>query len=65
LLVLGPFFLALIAMGSLGHRYRLISSVSMVVLVVIMLAEFLRPQLQLRKPLPQSDIRLNISDSPK
>jgi hypothetical protein len=58
---LSSFFLVLLALGRLGHRYRVIAEVLMVALVVVILVEFMRPQLQLRKPPPKPEIKLNIN----
>ena len=55
------FWLALIALGTLGHRYRIIAEVLMVVIFIIILLDFMRPQLQLRKPLPKPETTLNLS----
>jgi hypothetical protein len=57
---LGPFIVALIALGNLGHRYRVVAYVLMVALIAVILAEFMRPRLQLRKPPPKPEITLNI-----
>jgi hypothetical protein len=62
LAVLGPFIVSLIALGGLGHRYRVVSAVLMAALIVVILVEFTRPQLQLRKPLPKPEIELKIND---
>ncbi len=68
LVALSSFMLALIALGGLGHRYRIISSVLMVALMVVIFVVFavqlLRPELQLRKPPPKAEVELKISDSP-
>jgi hypothetical protein len=62
LAVLGPFIVSLLALGGLGHRYRVVSAVLMAALIVVILVEFTRPQLQLRKPLPKPEIELKIND---
>jgi len=58
---LSSFFLALIALGRLGHRFAVISEVLMAAIFVVILVEFMRPQLQLRKPPPKPEIKLNIT----
>jgi hypothetical protein len=55
------FFIALIAVGGRGHRYAIVAEVLMAAIVVVILVEFMRPHLQLRKPLPKPEISLNIS----
>jgi len=56
--------LALIALGGLGHRYRIISSVLMVALMlvvfVVITVQLMRPQLQLREPPPKAEVELKI-----
>ena len=65
---LAPLMLALIALGGLGHRYRIIASVLLFALMVAFLvatsAQLLRPELQLRKPPPKAEVELKISDPP-
>ena len=58
---LSSFFLALIALGRLGHRFAIIAEVLMAAIFVVILVEFMRPQLQLRKPPPKPEIKLNIA----
>ena len=58
------FWLALIALGTLGHRYRIIAEVLMVAIFVVILVDFMRPQLQLRKPLPKPETTLSLSGPP-
>jgi hypothetical protein len=53
-------WVGLIALGGLGHRYRVIAEVLMVAIAVVILVEFMRPQLQLRKPPPKPEIELKI-----
>jgi hypothetical protein len=55
------FFIALIAVGGRGHRYAIVAEVLMAAIVVVIFVEFMRPHLQLRKPLPKPGISLNIS----
>lgn len=63
MVAMSGFFLALIALGRLGHRFAIVSEILMVVILVIIFAEVLRPQLQLRKPLPKPEVELKIDDS--
>ncbi len=58
-----PFFIALIAVSGRGHRYAIVAEVLMVAITVVILVEFMRPQLQVRKPLPKPEITLNINGS--
>jgi hypothetical protein len=58
---LSSFFLALLALSRLGHRYAVIAEVLMVAIFVVILVEFTHPQLQLRKPPPKPEIQLNIN----
>jgi hypothetical protein len=58
---LSSFFLARLALGRLGHRFAVIFEVLTIAVFVVILLEFMRPQLQLRKPLPKPEIRLNIN----
>jgi hypothetical protein len=62
---LSSFFLSLLALGRLGHRFAVIAELLMVAIIVVMLVEFTRPQLQLRKPPPKPEIKLDINGSPK
>ncbi len=66
LVALSSFMMALIALGGLGHRYRIISSVLlvalMVVIFVLITVQVLRPELQLRKPPPKAEVELKIND---
>ena len=57
------FFLALISLGTLGHTYAIVAEVLMVVIIVIIIAELMRPQLQLRAPLPKPEDELKINNS--
>ena|SRR5712672_164200 len=56
------FFLALITLGRLGHTYAIVAEVLMVLIVVVMFVELMRPQLQLREPLPKPEVELKIND---
>ncbi len=58
---LASFLLATIALGTMGHRFATIAEVLMVGIFVVMLAGLMRPQLQLRKPLPNPEIELKIN----
>jgi len=61
LTALSGFLIALIALGGLGHRSAIVAEVLMVVLFfAIFFIEFWQPKLQLRKPLPKPEIKLNI-----
>ena len=58
-----PFFIALIAVSGRGRRYAIVAEVLMVAITVVILVEFMRPQLQVRKPLPKPETTLNINGS--
>jgi uncharacterized paraquat-inducible protein A len=58
---MSSFFLALLALGTLGHRFAIVAEVLMGVIFVIILVEFMRPQLQLRKSLPKPEVELKIN----
>jgi hypothetical protein len=58
-----PFFIVLTALGSRGHRLAVFAESLMVAIAVVILVESMRPQLQLRKPLPKPEITLNIKGS--
>src|SRR5713226_9763253 len=60
--VLMPLWAGLIALGGRGHRFAVIAYVFMVAMIVVILLEFMRPRLQLRKPLPKPEIELKIDD---
>ncbi len=60
-IVLMPLWVGLIALGVQGHRFAIIAEVLMVAIMAVILVEFMRPQLQLRKPPPKPEIRLNIN----
>ena len=62
---LTSFWLALIPLGTLGHKYAIFAEGAMAVIFVLILVEFSRPQLQLRKPLPEPEVTLNLEDSTK
>jgi hypothetical protein len=56
-----PLWVGLIALGRQGHRFAVIAEVLMVAIFVVILLEFMHPQLQLRKPPPKPEITLNIN----
>ena len=66
LVAAGPCLLVLIALGNLGHRYRVIAEVLLAVMLAVVLVvtvlELMRPQLQLRKTLAKPKIELKIND---
>ncbi len=62
LLALGPLLMVFIALGGRSHRFAVVAEVLMVGMFVVVLVEFMRPQLQLRKPLPKPEIKLNINE---
>jgi hypothetical protein len=59
---MSSFFLALLALGTLGPRFAIVAEVLMGVIFVIILVEFMRPKLQLRKPPPKPEVELKIND---
>jgi hypothetical protein len=61
LVAASPLLLVLIALGGRSHRLGVVAEVLMVALFVVILVEFMRPQLQLRKPPPKPEITLNIN----
>jgi hypothetical protein len=56
-----PLWIGLIALGGRGHRFAVIAEVLMGAIFVVILLEFMRPRLQLRKPPPEPEIALNIN----
>jgi hypothetical protein len=59
-------FLAVISLGRLlGPRHIVLAEGLLVAVVIAMLVVLLRVQLQVRKPLPEPEIRLNIGGSSK
>ena len=46
-----------------GYRFAMFVEVFMTATILVMLVELMHPQLQLRKPLPKAEIRLNINGS--
>jgi hypothetical protein len=58
---LSSFFLVLVALGGRGHRFAVIAEVLMAAIFVVILVEFMRPQLQLRKPSSKPEITLDIN----
>jgi len=61
-LPLMSFWLALLALGRLGHRLAVIAEVLMLAIFVVILVKLMRPELQLRKPLPKPESELKIND---
>jgi hypothetical protein len=55
-----PFFIVLTAMGGRGHRVAAFAEVLMVAIIVVIIVEFMQPQLQVRRPLPKPETTLNI-----
>ena len=53
-----PLWISLIALGGQGHRSRVIALVLMFAIIVVIFVEFMRPQLQLRKPAPKPEIKV-------
>jgi hypothetical protein len=62
---LSSFFLVLLGLGRLGHRFAVISEVLMVAICIVILVQFMRPELQLRKPPAKPEIRLDINSPSK
>jgi hypothetical protein len=56
-----PLWVGLIAFARLGHRFGVVAEVLMAAITAVILVEFMRPQLQLRKPLPKPETKLNLS----
>ena len=54
------FFVALLGLGRLSHRFAVIAEVLMAAILLVILVKFMRPELQLRKPPPKPEIKLNI-----
>ena len=65
-MALVPLMIGLIALGQQdGHRFAVMAMVLMLAIVILILLEsILRPQFQLRKALPEPEIRLNINNPP-
>jgi hypothetical protein len=59
-LVLPPLLICLSALGHQSHRFALLAEGVIVVAFVVMFVELMHPQLQLRKPLPKPETRLNL-----
>lgn len=55
------FWLALLALGRLGHRFAILAEVLMAGLFVVILVKLIRPELQLRKAPPEPEIRLKLN----
>jgi hypothetical protein len=60
LLPLTSLYLCLLALGRLGHRWAVVAEALLVVTVGAMIALLIRPQLQVRKPLPEPETTLKI-----
>jgi len=56
------FWVALLALGRLGHRFAVIAEVLMVAIFLVILVKFMRPELQLRKPLAKPEVELKINN---
>ena len=61
LIPLMGFWFALLALGRLGRRFAILAEVLMVAIFVVILVQFMRPELQLRKPPPKPEIELKIN----
>lgn len=57
LIVLFSFFLAVIALGHLGHRFVLIADTLMITIFLLALREMMRPTLRLRKDRPKPEAK--------
>ena len=55
-----PLWIGLLALSGRGHRFAIIAELLMIAIVVVILVELMRPELQLRKPPPKPEITLNI-----
>jgi len=55
------FWLALLALGRMGHRFAIIAEVLMEAIFVAILVIFMRPELQLRKPRPKPELKISIN----
>jgi len=64
LVALSGFFIALLALGRMGKRFAFVAEGLLIVMLVVILVELMRPQLQLRKPLPKPEIELKIGGPP-
>jgi len=56
------FWLALLALGRVDHRFAVIAEVLMVAIFLVILVMLMRPELRLRKPLPKPEIELKINN---
>lgn len=61
LVALSSLWVAIIALTRLFHRFPIVAYGFMAAIVILMLVELMRPQLQLRKPPPKPEVRLNIN----
>jgi hypothetical protein len=58
-----PLWIGVIALGGRGHRFAIVAEVLMGAIFVVILLEFMHSQLQLRKPPPKPEIKLDINGS--
>jgi hypothetical protein len=65
LLPLIALYLCLLALGQLGPRWSIVEEVGMAVIAVLMVVQFLRPELQTRKAPPEPEITLKIDGETK
>ncbi|SRR5713101_5686007 len=61
LVALGPLLMVFIALDERSHRFAVVAEVLMVAMFIVVFVEFMHPQLQLRKPPPKPEIRLDIN----
>jgi hypothetical protein len=54
-------YMCLLVLGQRGHRLAIVAEVLMVVTLGLMLAIFMRSQLQVRKPAPKAETTLDIN----
>src|SRR5713101_2918698 len=59
--VAGPLLMVLIMLGGRSHRLAVIAEVLMGATFAVILVELMRPQLQLRQPLPKPATRLHLT----
>ncbi len=53
--------MVIIVLTTQFHRFAILAYVFIVATIILMVVELMRPQLQLRKPPPKPEIRLNIN----
>jgi hypothetical protein len=61
LVALSSFLMVIIVLTTQFHRFAILAYVFIVATIILMVVELMRPQLQLRKPPPKPEIRLNIN----